>query len=58
MQSIVTVLTLRCWIPVSSVSFSRSVNVSTIKVSVAVILVKNAFKVFVFVTEAVQCVTN
>ena len=35
-------------IPVSSVSFSRSVNVSSNKVSVVVVFVKNTFKVLVF----------
>ena len=33
-----------------SVSFSRSVNVSSNKVSVVVVFVKNMFKVSVFVT--------
>ena len=40
----------RCWIPVSSVTFSRVVNVSFNKVSVVVGFVKNTFKVSVFVT--------
>ena len=40
----------RCWISVSSVSFSRAVNVSFNKVSVVVVFVKNTFKVSVFVT--------
>ena len=40
----------KCGIHVSSVNFSRSVNVSSNKVSVVVVFVKNAFKVCVFVT--------
>ena len=35
----------RSWTPVSSVSFSRAVNVSFNKVSVVVVFVKNTFKV-------------
>ena len=34
--------------PVCCVSFGRSVNVSSNKVRVVVVLVKNTFKVFVF----------
>ena len=40
----------RCRVPVRCVSFSRSVNVSSNKVSVVVVVVKNTLKVFVFVT--------
>ena len=40
----------RCRVPVRCVSFGRLVNVSSNKVSVVVVLVKNTFKVFVFVT--------
>ena len=40
----------RCWVPVCCVSFSRSVNISSNKVSVVVVFVKNMFKVSVFVT--------
>ena len=39
----------RCRVPVRCVSFSRSVNVSSNKVSVVVVLEKNTFKVFVIV---------
>ena len=39
-----------CRVPVRCVSFGRSVNVSSNKVSVAVVLVKNTFKVFFFVS--------
>ena len=48
----------RCWIPVGSIAFSRSVHVLSHEVSVVVAFVKNTFKVSVFVTKAVQCVTN
>ena len=37
-----------CWVPVRCVSFSRSVNVSSNKVSVVVVFVKNTFKVICF----------
>ena len=37
----------RCWVPVRSVSFGRLVNVSSNKVSVVVVFVKNTFKVSV-----------
>ena len=40
----------RCWISVSSVSFSRAVNVSFNKVSVVVVFVINTFKISVFVS--------
>ena len=39
----------RCLVPVHCISFGSSVNVSSNKVSVVVVLVKNMFKVFVFV---------
>ena len=38
----------RCRVPVRCVSFGRSVNVSSNKGSVEVVLVNNTFKVFVF----------
>ena len=37
----------RRWVPVRCVSFSRSVNVSSNKVSVVAVFVKNTFKVSV-----------
>ena len=40
----------RCRVPVRCVSFDRSVNVSSNKVSVVVVLVKNTCKTFDFVT--------
>ena len=40
----------RCWVPVRCVSFSTSINVSSNKVSVVVVFVKNTFKISVFVT--------
>ena len=40
----------RCRVPVRCVSLSRSVSVSSNKVSVVVVLEKNKFKVFVTVT--------
>jgi len=39
----------RSWVPVRCVSFSKSVNVSSNKVSVVVVFVKNTFKVSVLV---------
>ena len=45
----------RSRIPVSSVSFSRSVNVSSNKVSVVVVFVKNTFKVSLFGVSQTSC---